>query len=224
MKRSKIVVDLIKDEVNVVQAMEILSLLLQTLKDKKINQWLDSEIKGYSEKESLPYYRIVDANVVGSYIIGNAFHGLQFTNNVIPLKPEYTKELTKISVTSGLNEIQQLSVAEKESEKHSLIMPVNILYIQKASLVNGEVYSANRELTIYAYTNILNKLKTILLNILKELETKYGNLDDYYIDFKTDKEEKEISKIIINMINDNSIKIGDKNKIERSTIGTENET
>lgn len=57
-----------------------------------------------------------------------------------------------------------------------------------------------------------------------ELEKKYGNLDDYYIDFSNKKEEKEIIKNITNIINDNSIHIGDNNKIESSNVGVGNET
>ena len=34
MKRSQIIIELIKDEINVVQAMDILNLLLQDIKDK----------------------------------------------------------------------------------------------------------------------------------------------------------------------------------------------
>ena len=38
MKRSKIIIELIKDEINVVQAMDILYLLLQDMNDNKIKR------------------------------------------------------------------------------------------------------------------------------------------------------------------------------------------
>ena len=57
MKRSQIIIELIKDEINVVQAMDILNLLLQDIKDKKIKKWLDNEINGYSKESELPEYR-----------------------------------------------------------------------------------------------------------------------------------------------------------------------
>lgn len=223
MKRSKIIVELIKDTISVVQAMDILNLLLQDNNDKKIKDWINSEVNGYNENDNIPDYRILDAEIVGNYIVGNMYNGLQCTNQTIPIKSEYTKTLKKIEVSSGLNEILQLSLAEKGNEEHSLIMPLNVVMAQQATIINGQIISANRRLTIYAYTNILNKLKSKVLNILIELEKKYGNLDDYYIDFANKKEEKEINKTIINIIHDNSIKIGDKNKIESSNIGDSNE-
>ena len=117
MKRSKVIIELIKDEINVVQAMDILNILLQDLNDKKIKYWLNNEINGYEKDQEIPEYRIVEANIVGNYIVGSIFHGLQCTNQPIPIKPEVIKEYTKINVRSGLNEILQMSVAEKENEK-----------------------------------------------------------------------------------------------------------
>ncbi len=38
-KRSKMIIDLIKDTINVAQALEILDLLLENSNDKKIKQW-----------------------------------------------------------------------------------------------------------------------------------------------------------------------------------------
>lgn len=52
MKRSQITIELIKDEINVVQAMDILNLLLQDIKDKKIKKWLENEIMDEKEYTS----------------------------------------------------------------------------------------------------------------------------------------------------------------------------
>lgn len=223
MKRSKIIIELIKDEINVVQAMDILNLLLQDIKDKKINKWLDKEINGYDDADDIPDYRIVEADVNGTFIVGSLYNGLKCTNQPIPIKPEVYDKFTKIKVTSGLKEIMQLSVAEKETDNHCLIMPINTLIAQDISVINGEVISANRTLSIYAYTNILNKIKSKVLKILVELEKKYGNLDDYYIDFSNDKKGKEVIQNITNIITDNSVHIGNGNKIESSNVGVGNE-
>lgn len=164
----------------------------------------------------------------GTYFIYNVNYGykmLQCTNQPIPIKPEHIKEYLKIPVNSGLDEIYQLSLAEKEVDNHSLAMPLHLAIANDISMINGEIISANRNLSLYAYANILDKIKTKLLNIFNELEKQYGNLDDYYIDFKNTKKEKEVNKIIVNIIyTDNSVSIGDKNKIENSTVGVGNES
>lgn len=203
--------------------MDILSILLDDFKDKKIRQWLNSEINGYDDKADVPEYRIIGANITGNYIVGTLYHGLKCTNQPIPIAPEYIEEYTKIKVTSGINEILQMSTTEKENKNHCLVKPIHVLLAQEISILNGEILSANQTISIYAFTNILNKLKSILIKIFKELENKYGNLDEYYIDFTDSKVEKEIAKKLINIIFDNSIHMGDKNKIESSNIGISNE-
>lgn len=220
MKRSQIIIELIKDEINVVQAMDILNLLLQDIKDKKIKKWLDNEINGYSKESELPEYRVLEANIKGNFIGGR----IKCTNQYIPIKPEYVKEYTKVKVTSPISEIMQLSIAEKESKEHCLGIPLHQVLAQEISLVNGEVISARRELSIYAHTNLLNKIKTKVLKIFIELEKKYGNLDDYYIDFSNKTKEKEVLNNINNIIyTDNSVHMGNDNTIESSNVGVGNE-
>lgn len=220
MKRSKIIIELIKDEINVVQAMDILNLLLQDLTDKKIKKWLDYEINGYENDKDVPKYRIQKANVVGDYISGR----LKCSGKDIPLKPEYIEDYSKVIITAPVSQIMQLSIAEKESKEHCLAIPLHPVLAQQISLVNGEVISARRELSIYSHTNLLALIKSKVLKIFVELEKKYGNLDNYYIDFSNKRIEKEIVKDITNIIyTDNSVHMGNDNKIEKSNVGVANE-
>ena len=220
MKRSKIIIELVKDEINVVQVMNILYLLLEDIPDQKIKKWLNYEINGYKKDKDVPTYRILNANIKGTYIVGN----LKVTNHDIPLKPEYVGEYAQFIVTSPISEILQLSIAEKESKEHNLKISLHQLVAESISLVNGNIISARQELSIYAYTNLIALIKSKVLKILVELEKRYGNLDNYYIDFANIKEDKEIVSVINNIIyTDNSLHIGDKNKIESSNIGIGNE-
>ena len=222
MQRSKVIIELIKDEINVAQAMNILYVMLQDIDDKKIKKWLDNEINGYDDKDKVPDYRILETNIVGTYIAGN----YKCTHQPIPIKPELIKKYTKTIMRDGLNEIMQMSIAEKEHENHNLVIPMHCVLAQEISMINGEVISANRELSVYAITNILNKLKTKVLKIFIELEKKYGNLDNYYIDFSNNKEaRKEVVKNITTIIyTDNSVHIGNNNKIVKSNVGVGNES
>ena len=62
------------------------------------------------------------------------------------------------------------------------------------------------------------------MKIFVELEKKYGNLDNYYIDFSNKKVEKEIVKEITNIIyTDNSVHMGNDNNIENANVGVGNE-
>lgn len=219
MERSNIIKDLVKDEITVIQAMNILKLLLQECENKEIKNWIDKEINGYGKKDKLPKYRILSCNVEG-----NIKSGYLVASQVnIPIKDEFKKYVMNFDVRFGLNSIYQYSIAEEKSEKHNLSLDMPLDYINSAVAMDVEVTHARRELGIYAFTNILNDLKPILLNIFIELEKKYGNLDGYYIEMNDKKKNQEINQYIINILADNSIKIGDNNIIKNSNVGENNE-
>lgn len=108
---------------------------------------------------------------------------------------------------------------------HCLLSPIDIGYINSVALINdAEVTHANLQLSMYGYTNVLHWLKDKLIEIFKKLEKKYGNLDEYYIDFKTCKDKKDITKALLQIIyNDNSVRIGNNNKIDKSKVGNNND-
>ncbi len=220
MKRSEIIIELIKNEISVVQAMNTLNLLLQDITNKEVKKWLCCEINGYNDKDKVPEYRIVNINLKGNFIAGN----YNCTGLDIPLKPQYIKDYATTKITASIYEISQFAIAEKENESHSLIIPLHAAIAQDISMINGQVISAYKELPVYSHTNILNIIKSKLLQIFIELEKKYGNLDNYYIEFTNGKKEKEVVKDITNIIyNDNSVHIGDNSKIEKSNVGVGNE-
>ena len=202
---------------------EILDLLLEDINDEEIKKWVNCEINGYSKDDKVPEYRIVSVDIRGSYLVGSAYNGIKGTNQPLPLKSKYIDEFSSTDIKEGINELQHISTAEKDVENHSLVIPMNIIVAQEITLINGQILDASMHLPVYAYTNILEKLKSKLLLIFKELEKQYGNLDDYYIDFKNDTKEKEITKYIINIVLDKSIKIGNENNINKSNIGDDNE-
>ena len=217
-KRSRIIIDMIQGNIDVAQALEILDLLLEDLNDENIKKWVKNEINGYSAEESVPKYRKANAEIIGTVKTYTAV----ISRYNIPIPLEDAKELCVIDIRDGLNKIVQMAIAEKEIDSHALSIPLNIAYINSIACINGEVTHAHRQLSMYTYNNILGSLKSKILSIFKELEKNYGNLDEYYIDFQNDIKEHETTKNITNIIFDNSIKIGDKNKIDDSIIGNNN--
>ena len=218
MGRSRIIVELIKDEITVIQAINLLKLLLQDIENEKINKWLDCEINGYNDNDIVPDYRIVSCSVKGNVLSGYTM----VSNMNIPIKDEFKDLLSKVEIKHGINEIIQYAKAEEEVENHTLKLEIPLDYIQSMSLVNGQIIHVSRLLSVYAFTNIINSLKPIILNILIELEKIYGNLDEYYIDLKDPEKTEYATNVIINII-DNSTKIGNHNKIENSNVGDGNE-
>lgn len=67
----------------------------------------------------------------------------------------------------------------------------------------------------------MSQIKTTLMNVFLKLDKEYGCLDDLDVDTtaKTPDEVAAINKVVNNYIFvDNSVNMGDKNKIESSGI------
>lgn len=222
-KRSKIIKDLIMDKINVLQAMQSLSFMLEDINDteSEIKKWVNNEINGYKNQSDIPEYRKTNAILMGNVQVGYSL----YKNINIPLADKKAIELlTKIQIKEPLSIVMQLAKAEIESENHSLLLDVNIALVNHYQQTNGDVISASRHLSIYTYNNILALIKDKLLDIFKVLEENYGNLDELYIDFSDDTKKEEVVKQIQSIVyNDNSISIGNNNKIDDSIVGDGNE-
>lgn len=220
-KRSKILIDLINDKIDVKKIFQLLSLLLEDLDNEEIENWMNYEMNGYPKNIEVPEYRIINASIVGTI----KTHTMIINNYDIPLPLEDKKELCKYNVRGSVTEIIQYALAEKEAENHCLLSPIDIGYINSVALINdAEVTHANLQLSMYGYTNVLHLLKDKLIDIFKKLEKQYGNLDEYYIDFKSNQAKKDTTKELLQIIyNDNSVKIGSNNKIDKSKVGNSND-
>ena len=219
-KRSKIIKDLIMYNINILQPMESLYFILVYIDDEGIKKWVSNELNGYKKNDEIPSYRNANAILIGNVQVGYAL----YKNINIPLSDLKAIEMfTKIEIRDPISTIMQMAKAENESEDHSLVLEVNPVLVNHYQQTNGDVISAHRKLSLYTYNNILAMIKDKLLEIFKVLESNYGNLDELYIDFsdnlKKDVVIKEIESIVYN---DNSINIGDNNKIEDSIVGDDN--
>lgn len=219
-KRSKIIRDLIMDKISVLQAMQSLDFILEDIQEKKIKKWVKNELNGYQENDQIPDYRILDAIVIGNVQVGYAL----YSNISIPISDkEVLEKLTKVEIGDPISKIIQLAKAENETDDHYLALNVNIGLINHYQQTNGDVIQAQRRLGIYAYNSIISQIKDKLLEIFKILEKNYGNLDELYINFSDDKKKEETKQKIEKVIfNDNSIKIGNNNKIDKSIVGDKN--
>ena len=148
-----------------------------------------------------------------------------YSNINIPLSDdEAIKMFTKIEIREPISTIMQLAKAEREVENHALSLEANMAVVNYYQKTNGDVISARRKLSLYAYNNILATIKDKLLEIFKILEKNYDKLDELYIDFSDSlKKDVVIKKIESIVYNDNSINIGDNNQFKDSIVGDENE-
>lgn len=220
-KRSKILIDLINDKIDVKKAFQILSLLLEDIENTDIENWMKYEIYGYPKDIVVPEYRIINASIIGTV----KTYTMIINNYDIPVPLEDKKALCKHNVRDSVAEIAQYALAEEQSEKHCLLSPIDIGYINSVALIqDAEITHANIQFSMYGYTNVLNLLKDKLIEIFKKLEKQYGCLDDYCIEFENEKDKNDTSKQLLKIIyNDYSVKIGDNNKLDKNVVGNLND-
>ena len=87
---------------------------------------------------------------------------------------------------------------------------------------NAHITDAYVDIDLGMVSDIISKVKTKILETLLFLEKEFGNLDGLDIDIST-KTEEELKSIIQHIqvnLYDNSIAIGNNNKIKNSNIVT----
>ena len=66
MKISKIISDLIQDNITVERAILVLKVLLNENDNTEIKNWINNEINGYEINDTIPKYRHIPTNVIGT--------------------------------------------------------------------------------------------------------------------------------------------------------------
>ena len=85
------------------------------------------------------------------------------------------------------------------------------------------ITSARVVVSEHIISNIFSTIENKLLDLLLILEKEFGSLDELDIDITTKSEEeiKDINnRILVLIYNDNSVSMGDGNKIKESTIAS----
>lgn len=229
MAKSKIIKDLANSEVNTITALKRAKVLVSTLNNTEISRWLDYEISGYPEDATIPSYRKVQGNLIGSYFKGSMASHMTWTNVSLPLgkMPDEAREaLLSVVFQEGVESLRTLAEkSQATGTEISKTIPADFypaiakynndpfMIITSARVIFGE----------HIISNIFSVVENKLLDILMILEKEFGCLDDLDIDTTT-KSEEEIEaindRILVVVFNDNSVTIGDGNKIKDTTIAS----
>lgn len=198
MPKSKIIKELVNDEISLEKALCRIIILAKDLNDTKLEQWAKNEINGYNNPEEIPEYRRVNYCYIGSYIGG----GIKYNNAPLPmeflkrLSPMEQKNLQTYKMKESLSFLE-LSI-QKDEKLARQITPENMQFFSIGT--NVEILTARGEINMSDIIKILNEIKTRILDILYELEEKFGCLDDMDISDSDDKIKNEARQKINQMI------------------------
>ena len=230
MAKSKIIKDLANGSVDTITALKRAKVLVSDLENIDILRWLDYEISGYPDDAVIPSYRKVHGILIGSYFKGSIASHMKWNNVSIPLgkMPDDIKELLlSVEFHEGIEALKKL--AEKNQgagTEISKTIPADCF--ATIAHFNNDPYmiitSARVIVSEHILSNIFSIIENKLLGILMILEKEFGCLDELDIDTSV-KSEEEIetinNRILVLVYNDNSVSIGDGNKIKDSTIVSE---
>lgn len=227
MAKSKIIKDLANSTIDIHTALKRAKILFSELNNTELLYWVDNELVGYKKIEDLPDYRKFEGNIFGTYLVGSLNQYTRYTNASIPLgnMPKETKKaILTICIFDGVEALKNLALQSATKEGH-LAKNINADELGIFNKYNKNPFirieSAHVNIGSHNIMNIISIIENRLLDALLLLEKEFGCLDELDLSDsnKTENEINDIAqKIAVIIYNDNSINIGDKNKISHSDI------
>ena len=203
-------------------ALKQLKVLLAEFDKPEMLKWVNAEMQGYDDTDVLPEYRVVVGNLVGNFL--NYY--TKCTHISIPLKSDAPKELvemcSQVRLYDSLSALRALTETDREFGRqiNASLLP----YVQQFSAISmTALLNATVEFSQTQVKNVFSRVENAVLDVLLLLEKEFGNLDDLDIDL-TSKSNDEIqniaSNIMILLYNNNSIVIGNNNRMKDTSISS----
>jgi hypothetical protein len=149
--------------------------LLHSIGKKDLATWVTNELKGYPDDESVPDYRVVNAEVHAS--IGNvAWQMNDYLLPIMHLTEQQQKNLTVSRCTMSIASIEEAvkGFRNKNSKLIRNLPPEYGALFQKALTPGTHVYHAWCELSPIGIENILSEVRSRLLDFMLELRDVVG--------------------------------------------------
>ena len=179
MTKSKLIRDIAEECISLESALLRLRVITYSLKNSELQKWIENELRGYKIDDEIPQYR---KDI--SYSIRYSGINRNFTVKSAPLSESFfTDEIKKFlrarQITNGIGTIERNLSFEMS---YDLIEFAPIVY--SASKCGIQCYRLEQVVNKASLENILNNVKIMLIDILLDLESKFGELDQLDIDVK----------------------------------------
>jgi hypothetical protein len=216
MAKSKILKELANDEISLDVAFSRLMIIASDINDEELRKWALKELNGYGKDDECPSYRFIKSNK----ILYTGFNrNCQVTNMPLPLScipDECQKRLGNIMEDRSIASLLSI-IKDKQTMGHDVTFLAPAIYEYSGGMI--QCASIHVTFDYINFNGILSSIRTKLLDVFIELDKRLGNLDD--LDVVTEDTDllSELKQITYNIIyQDNSVKIGDNNKIDKSNI------
>ena len=201
MAKSKIIKDLVNDEVSLTVVLNRLYVLASDLGNQEILDWANKEISGYKKEDDLPDYRIFKS---AEFFYTGINGGFQVNGLPLPLNwlsPDTIEKLSTNYIRESLAEIEYKAKCDKPLgiDRTYLANEVAKNTCDDFMGVGVQCTSIQQRVAPNRFSEILISIKHIALKLLLELDKKFGNLDD--LDIGSEKISKKEKSTLFNTLN-----------------------
>lgn len=197
MARSTLIKDITTNKISLSSGLERLYIISYGMKNESLMKWIKCELNGYEKDDNLPTYRIVrNMNIIYSGLNNN----FQMKNTPLPwnyIPEEYRETFFTIYIREGIKIIDEIS--NKEKTELSIDLTTFAYEIYKRSSI--QCYSIKNIINISHYKSVVEIVRFNLIDILLKLESNFGNIDDFDINYedipieKIDQVNTDINKL-----------------------------
>lgn len=214
MSKSKIIGQLINNEIELTVALRRLYVLVNDLGNEEIKEWVDKEINGYSVVDQLPEYRVFKSCELKYSGINGSY---QVTAQPLPLSWLSKNTIDAISIHRITAPISEIESNAKSTEmlqigRTNLAGEVN-KNTSKDFFGGVQCIEIHQVVPAAQFGRIVTAIMDKVLKALLELDKKFGCLDNLDIDTSKlkKKDRDELSTNLDVIINANKVKIKGSN-------------
>lgn len=142
------------------------------LESNELQEWVNNELNGYSEKNSLPDYRIINAGISGNYFDGNHLYS-NISVSTILLPVDLQESVEKAYISQGIFSLQEMS----KNKFNHLSLPDGWLELYNYYTKDNDcsLIKASRPIPGSAMSQVLGATKSRLLKFILKIKKIHWN-------------------------------------------------
>ena len=175
---NNIIIELINKDKSLVSALSKTKLLAIHLQNESLLLWVERELNGYENKD-LPSYRSFKAHVIGTFINGQYKYNNQ-PISTIHMAHELDAQLHTISFQQSVENLE-LILETTKSTSIEFKFPSSICeqiedHLRAMGSPNFQLIECKKTISISVISEILNKIRIILLDFLLKMDAEFNEL------------------------------------------------
>ena len=213
MAKSKIIKELANKEISLEVAFSRLLIIASDIGNQDLIDWVTNELNGYPNQAQIPSYR---KSGLGQIIYSGINGNFQVTGQPLPagaLDRDILEKLKNNSFSQDISSIEKFASDDNNNGVGKDLTDLAPLVYHNTEIQCISIYM---KYTKETFIKILSAIKTKLLKVLIELDKEFGCLDNLDIDTTGKKLEELNNKLNIIIYEDNSVAIGNNNKLKNN--------